>query len=191
MTTSSILEYTQVGRFTVYAVSLVTRLTHAVTLGSQKAQLIMDKLLHIYCMDIFLEIALLQSYFVTVEPLIQQSYCVTAELIQQSYCVTVGPLTQQSYCVIEKTSNQAVLLWSSSEWWTIQKGILSIWSLQGVDSKPLQTIFTVYYCWPSLWSLSANHTFSGPPPPAPCSVKVKYEAKDKEKPCWPWSGFWL
>ena len=126
MTTSSILEYTQVGRFTVYAVSLVTRLTHAVTLGSQKAQLIMDKLLHIYCMDIFLEIALLQSYFVTVEPLIQQSYCVTAELIQQSYCVTaeliqqsycvtVGPLTQQSYCVIEKTYNQAVLLWSSSE----------------------------------------------------------------------------
>ena len=82
MTTMSILDYTQVGRFTVYAVSLVTRVTHAVTLGSQKAQLIINKLLHIYCIDIFLEIESMQSYYVTVEPLVQQSYCLTAALIQ-------------------------------------------------------------------------------------------------------------
>ena len=33
--------------------------------------------------------------------MIQQSYCVIAELVlQQSYCVIAEPLIQQSYCVI-------------------------------------------------------------------------------------------
>ena len=90
MTTMSILDYTQVGRFTVYAVSLVTRVTHAVTLGSQKAQLIINKLLHIYCIDIFLEIvnAVLLCYSRTSGPAVLLSYSRTDPAVLLSYSRT-------------------------------------------------------------------------------------------------------